>query len=262
VRRVDGSDELSVSLKAVDDAYPLYGEVRLQPAMPIEAALADRGLAAGAGLLEQLGLEIGDEVRLGEATFTVRARIAHEPDSGGGGFRLGPRVLMAMADLPAAGIVREGSVARFETRLAMPPGTDIGRTVAAIEAIDPERRYRIQSAAADQPQLARLIGRLATFLTLAALAALATGGLGMALAAQSHLEGKLHAIATLRALGGRPAWVGGLYAAQLALLGGLGIALGLLLGASCPTPWFSCPRDCCRSWWTRARRPEHSASPR
>ncbi|MFQ5958895.1 MAG: ABC transporter permease, partial [Alphaproteobacteria bacterium] len=39
-----------VHLKAVDGAYPLYGAVRLEPAMPLAAALATRDGLAGAAV--------------------------------------------------------------------------------------------------------------------------------------------------------------------------------------------------------------------
>ncbi len=244
VRTVDGGDEVTVALKGVDGAYPLYGEVRLDPPMPVQEALADGGLVVASGLLERLDLAIGDRVRIGDATLTIRAGLVAEPDrSGGGPFQIGPRALVSLTDLATTGIMQEGSVARFTTRLALPPGADAEATAAAIAAANPEARFRVQSAATSQPQLAGLIGRLATFLTLAALAALATGGLGIALATRSHLAGKLTTIGTLRALGGRPGWVGTLYGLQLAVLGALGIGLGLAIGSALPYLLAYLPAD-------------------
>ncbi|MFW5833273.1 MAG: ABC transporter permease [Pseudomonadota bacterium] len=234
LRRADGGDEVTVALKAVDRAYPLYGEVRTEPPLPLAEAL-DGGVIVAPGVLDRLGLELGDEVRIGEATLPIQAELVAEPDRvAAGSFQIGPRVLIGAADLARTGIMREGSVARFATRLALPEGLAADAAVAAIARANPEARFRTESTSTAQPQLQALIGRLATFLTLAALAALATGGLGIALATRSHLAGKLTTIGTLRALGGRPGWVGTLYGLQLALLGGLGITLGVALGAALP----------------------------
>lgn len=229
-----GEANLTVALKGVDDAYPLYGEVRLEPAMPIEDALSDGGLIAAPGVLTRLGLDLGDRVRVGEADFTVRATLVAEPDRTGGAFQIGPRVITDLDALEATGILREGSVARYQTRLALPAGADRDRFAANLRRDHPDARFQVQSASAAQPGLERIVDRLATFLTLASLAALTTGGLGIALAARTHLAGKLQAMATLRALGGRPGWVAGLYALQLGLLGAIGIVLGLVLGALLP----------------------------
>ena len=64
-----------VSLKAVDDAYPLYGAVELEPALALGAALAEGGAVVEPGLLARLGIGLVDPIQIGEATFTVRATI-------------------------------------------------------------------------------------------------------------------------------------------------------------------------------------------
>jgi putative ABC transport system permease protein len=227
-------DDLTVALKAVDDAYPLLGEVRLDPPMPMADALADGGLVVAPGVLQRLGVARGDRVRIGEADFTIRAVLEAEPDRGGGAFRIGPRVIADRGDIEGSGILRRGSVARYELRLALPAGTDVARYVERLRAERGDAGYEIESASDAQPDIAELVGRLATFLTLASLAALMTGGLGIALAGRTHLGGKLATMATLRALGGRPAWVVGLYALQLALLGAAGVAVGVIAGALLP----------------------------
>ncbi len=234
ILRSAAGEELTVALKGVDDAYPLYGALRLDPPLPLDEALAERGIVVAPGVLSRLGVALGDRLAIGEATFTLRAVLVAEPDRTGGAFQIGPRVIVRLGDLEAADILREGSVARYATRLALPPEADPERFVAGLRARLPDARFQAETAAAAQPGLERLVGRLATFLTLASLAALATGGLGIALATRTHLQGKLATMATLRALGGRPAWVATLYGGQIALLGLVGVALGVMLGALLP----------------------------
>ena len=64
----DGKAALA-ELKGVDAAYPLYGEVRLAPPIPLAEALAPRqgiyGAVADAALLQRLGLSVGDRLKLG-----------------------------------------------------------------------------------------------------------------------------------------------------------------------------------------------------
>ena len=228
-------EDLTVALKGVDGAYPLYGAVELDPAMPIEAALAEGGLIVAPGVRDRLDVAVGDRITIGEKTFTIRAVLEAEPDRSGGGFQIGPRVLARLGDVEEAGILRRGSVARYAFRIALPAEMDAEAYAARLRAERGDARYEIQSASQAQPGIERLVGRLATFLTLAGLAALATGGLGIALAARTHLAGKLATMATLRALGGRPRDVVGLYALQLAGLGAGGIGVGVGLGALAPS---------------------------
>ncbi len=233
IARPDG-EALTVALKGVDGAYPLYGTARLDPPIAIGDALRDRGLIVAPGVIERLDVQVGATVRLGDLPFTVRAVLISEPDRTGGAFRIGPRVVAGLSDIGAAGLLREGSVARYATRLALPPASDAERFVARLQTDLPDARFQVQSASSAQDGVQGVIGRLATFLTLASLAALATGGLGIALAARTHLAGKLATMATLRALGGPPRWVARLYAAQIALLGLVGVLLGVAGGALAP----------------------------
>ena len=52
----DGTDRALTQVKSVDDAYPLLGELVLEPAMPVDAALADRGGIMARVLADRLGL--------------------------------------------------------------------------------------------------------------------------------------------------------------------------------------------------------------
>src|ERR1700704_1794144 len=64
-----------VELKAVDGAYPMLGELTLDPKMPAADLLAERdgafGAAADSTLLARLDLKIGDRVGIGNATFPI-----------------------------------------------------------------------------------------------------------------------------------------------------------------------------------------------
>src|ERR1700755_195222 len=71
-----------VELKAVDDHYPMLGELTLDPKMPIAERLAERAGAFGAAvdttLLARLGLKVGDRVSVGNATFQMRSVVDAE----------------------------------------------------------------------------------------------------------------------------------------------------------------------------------------
>ena len=82
-RLTDGRATL-VELKAVDDAYPLFGTADLDPQGPLAAALAESGGTFGAvidpTLMARFNLKAGDRLSIGSAQFIVRAKLVSEPD--------------------------------------------------------------------------------------------------------------------------------------------------------------------------------------
>src|SRR5262249_56311188 len=73
------------------------------------------GRVGRAELLATLGVQVGDQITIGQAAFTIRGVIASEPGRRVGGFSLGPRVMIDYADLPSTGLLSFGS--RADRRL-------------------------------------------------------------------------------------------------------------------------------------------------
>ena len=82
--RADGASDDTrralVEVKAVDAAYPLYGEVALDPPQPLAALLAQRdgafGAAADPALLARLDLKPGARIMVGAAAVTARTPVS------------------------------------------------------------------------------------------------------------------------------------------------------------------------------------------
>ncbi|MDX1540156.1 MAG: ABC transporter permease, partial [Geminicoccaceae bacterium] len=231
-----GGERVAAFLKSVDDAWPLYGEVRFDPPMAVAEALRDGGAAVEQGLLTRLDLEIGDTLTIGAAEFEIRTVVEREPDRMGGFFSIGPRVLIDLEGLERTEAVLPGSLVSYEYRLALPPGTDARATAQAIEAADPDASWRIRSRDDVQPRVERFTARLASYLTIAGLTALLIGGVGIALAVQNYLAGKTETIATLKCLGAPSRLVLRVYLLQVLALTTLGVLIGLVVGQA--GPWL------------------------
>jgi putative ABC transport system permease protein len=224
-----------VGLKVVDDAYPLYGQVQLDPPeLAIAAALADGGAVVERGLLARLGVDLGERIRIGDAELTVRAVVEREPDRVGGFISIGPRVFMHARDLAASGVIQRGSLARFDYRLAVPPGTDADALVRDLKRDYAEAGFEVSGVRDIQPRITRVIDRLSSFLTIAGLASLLIGGVGVALAIQHYLAGKTRNIATLKCLGASSALIFRIYLLQVLALALIGVLLGLVIGQMLP----------------------------
>lgn len=224
-----------VGLKVVDDAYPLYGTVTLDPNdLSMPEALAGQGAVVERGLLARLDVQIGDSIRIGDADFTVRAVVDGEPDRIGGFVSIGPRVFIHQRDLDASAIIQEGSLARFDYRFAVPPGVDVEALVAGLKTEHAEASFQVNGVRDIQPQVTRVVDRLASFLTIAGLASLLIGGVGVALAIQNYLTGKIRNIATLKCLGAKSGTIFSIYLLQVLALASIAVVAGLLIGQALP----------------------------
>jgi putative ABC transport system permease protein len=224
-----------VELKAVGAGYPFYGAVDTEPAAPLPSLLADRGAVAAPELLERLGLDLGDELRIGEQAFTVRARLVHEPDRIAGAFTLGPRVFISLDALEGTGLVTFGSrvLRRALVALDDPDATlDLEALADTLRGRFEDPGVRVETYTQAQPSLRRGLRRLAGFLGLVALLSLLVGGVGIAQSVRAWLDTHVDAIATLKCLGWRPRQVLALYLIQSLLLGLAGAALGAVAGSA------------------------------
>ena len=101
--RADDGRSALVEVKAVDAAYPLYGEVALDPPQPLATLLAQRdgayGAAADPALLARLDLKPGARIMVGAAAIQIRAGLTSEPDKLAGNIGFGPRLLISEAAL-------------------------------------------------------------------------------------------------------------------------------------------------------------------
>ena len=175
-RPAAGDERALVELKAVDAAYPRYGSVALQPAMPLADALAQRdgrwGAAVDPNLLERLGLKVGDSLRVGDADFQIRATILREPDRGAGIFILGPRLLVADGSLAATGLVQQGSLVYYVYRIRLPANTNAAAWIDQLKAQFPDAVWRIRGLDDAAAGIRQFIDRTAMFLVLVGLRAI------------------------------------------------------------------------------------------
>jgi putative ABC transport system permease protein len=240
-RTEDGRNAL-VEVKAVDAAYPLYGEAAFDPPQPLAAVLAQRdgafGAAADPALLARLDLKPGARIMVGAAPIEIRAALTSEPDKLAGGIGFGPRLLISEAALRATGLLKPGSVVRWHYRLRLPDNdaTDTGvrAVTAAAQAQLPEAGWEVRSRSNASPALERNVERFTQYLTLVGLTALLVGGVGVANAVKGHLDRRREVIATLKAVGATGSRVFRIYLTQVLVLAALGALPGLAIGAALP----------------------------
>jgi putative ABC transport system permease protein len=234
----DAGGRRLAELKAVDAAYPIYGEAQLLPAMPLEEALGQRdgvwGAVAEQSLFDLLGLRVGDLISVGDQAYRLRAALSKEPDRSTGLANFGPRMMVSEESVAGTGLLLPGSLVQYKYRLKLPPSEDPKDWVDKVRALYPDANWRLTPATAAARGLERMVERLTLFLTLVGLTALLIGGIGIANAVQSFLAAKSATIAMLKCVGAPSRVIFLTYALQIAALAGVGIAIGLALGGLAP----------------------------
>ncbi len=242
IDRADGPERGLTQVRGVDEAYPLYGEVVLDPPMPLSEALAVQdGLPGGVMqrvLVDRLALTPGDTFRLGTQEFRLTAIMESEPDGAAGGFGLGPRSIVTLDGLANSGLLQPGTLYDSQYRLRLPPNADLAALERTAEAEFGETGLRWRDARNGAPGIQEFVQRIGAFLVLVGLAGLAVGGVGVSAAVQAYLDGKIATIATLKTLGAEARVIFAAYFLQVGLLTIIAIALGLALGALLPLALF------------------------
>jgi len=227
-----------VQLRGVSGDYPLAGKVGLIGAPSVAAAIADRDGAHGAaveqGLLDKLGLKLGDRFLVGNVTMVATAVLTEEPDRLSRGFALGPRVLTGLKTVQEGGFLAPGLPFGETARIAIPLDHNPTAVIAQLKRELPGRFFRYRDRNDAAPGIHRLIDQLEYFLGFIGLASLVAGGLGVYGAVNAYLEDRKPVIATLKALGAEGGLVRNLYLAQIAVLAALGVVIGLAVGATAP----------------------------
>ncbi|MEP7371533.1 MAG: FtsX-like permease family protein, partial [Nitrosospira sp.] len=179
-------------------------------------------------LMIRLGLDRGDKIELGAAYLTVTALITQEPDYSIGFINLRPRVLINKVDLPATGLVQQGSRVGYRLLVSGEDGVvENFRKWAQSRLTLGERIEGIRDA---RPEIKAALERAEKFLSLAALASVVLAAAAAALAVRRFTQRHLDGCAVMRCLGASQAAMLRLYLWHFAALGLIASGAGCLLG--------------------------------
>lgn len=222
-----------VEVKAVTGSYPLRGVLRVSdtPFGPDEATTATP--APGDAwveprLLQMLDLNVGDRLKLGHSTFTIRKVLRYEPDRAGDLFSVAPRLLMNRTDLEATGLVSTGALVNYRILIAGPAE----RIDSYRRAIKSQLRQgeRILTVEEGRPELNTALQRARQFLGLAALISVLLAGVAVATVAYRFTHRHLDTSAMLRCIGASQQTIIRLFALEMLWLSLLASSIASVLG--------------------------------
>ncbi len=222
-----------VSVRVVDDFYPLKGELEIADA-PFEAgkkvqAKPDQGkLWVEPRVLSLLESKVGDIIEFGNTELIISGVVVSGPGQASEVFNVAPGIIINNDDLAAADILGPGSRVNNQMLLA---GEEAARE-AYIKWLKPQlnETQRITGGKEGTPALQASLSRAESFLRLASLVSVILAGVAIAVAAGRFSRRHYDYAAIYRCLGMRIRQVHQLYLWQLALIGFIGVALGVAIG--------------------------------
>ncbi len=255
------TDSVLAEIQAVGEGYPLRGKIVIDDSNGVRSTLSPppqpsdettshstkpasgqvagypvarggipaRGtLWADARLMQRLGLQLGDEVGIGALHLRLAAEVVRDVDQSVGFASFAPRVMLNSADLPASGLVQEGSRIRYSLLVAGEPEqvADLRAWLQGQLSVG----EKIEDVRDARPEIRTALERAEHFLGLAALTAVVLAGVALALASRHFISRHLDACAMMRCLGANQAQVLRIFLYQFLLLGFCAVLLGELLG--------------------------------
>jgi len=239
-----------VSLKVVDETYPLLGslQVRSNGQTRSVGAPPPGSIWVDAQLPALLNISVGEPVQLGNSVFTVAGVIEQEPDRGVQFINLSPRVIMHRDDLEATGLA--GAFSRMRHALAATGSEramrDFQNWFVDWRAAQTRPAPSVILPGQTRPEVQRSLQRVQYFLVLSALLAVVLAAVALALAARQFYRRHEAGFAIMRSFGASRGQLGSLLITEFLLFGllcaALGAALGFVLQAALAwgvAQWFS-----------------------
>lgn len=227
-----------VELKAVDNAYPLYGRMVVSPPDSLISLLGQKnglwGAVADPSLFRHLGLNIGDKIKLGEAFVELRAEIVREPDKVASVLSFGPRLMISSDALHETNLIQPGSRAHYVLRAVYGDGFQFESWKEILLERFPAAGWRVYNMEEAAPGIRRFVDRLSLFLMFIGLTVLLVGGIGIVNAVSCYLEERQATIATLKCLGAPKRLIFQTYMLQVMGMGLIGTVIGLIIGSFGP----------------------------
>ena len=228
-----GDESALATIKAVNEQYPLRGEIRVADALFGEQRVVDgippRGeVWADGALLARVNADIGDSLAVGDSDLRVSAVLTYRPDQSMGFASLAPSLLLNIADIEATGLVAEGSRVGYALLVA----GDEAAVSEFNDAIQDELPDSVRASNREDSseQANNAADRAQQFLSLTAVISLLLSAVAVAMSARRFAQRRMDTVALMKSLGATQGFVISVAVIQLLLLGILGIVAGSIFG--------------------------------
>jgi len=214
-----------ITVKAVDEQYPLQGEFRLTDDQSVFGKVKPGELWLDERLFNQLDVTIGDAVTVGDADFVVTGRILEEPGLSFNPFQQMPSAFIHSADLDKTGAIQLGSRVRYSVFLN--GDSDVIEQLKQHVELTPSDRWRDQNSASRTNEVFQ---RTEQYLSLTVAIVVIMAATTLVLTCQHYVATRRKTIAMLKSLGASKSWVIRWLITQVTILLVTAVLVGIALG--------------------------------
>ena len=203
-----GTHARLVELRGIDRHFPLHGALVLATGGAVGADARERldteGHAwADPSLLDQLGIQLGDPIRIGTATFRVVDTLVRDTGLSMRAASLAPRLYVARSRVEATGLLQTGSRVEHQHLVAVAEGVDTDEAALRTRRVLGDARVRVTSHTEAVAEISGAYTRVTRYLGLVSLVALALSAVASAYLFHAFLRRRLPDLAILMSLGAR-----------------------------------------------------------
>ncbi|WP_447061444.1 ABC transporter permease [Vibrio alginolyticus] len=213
-----------ISVRAVDDNYPLMGELVLEnnPAGRVK----ENQLWLDERIMTQLSVKLGDSVTIGDAEFTVSGAVLMEPGLSFNPFQQMPSAYIHQSDVDKTGAIQVGS--RVQYRLFLQADDKTLKSLQDDTRLSPSDRWRTQDTASRSNEV---FERTTQYLSLTVAIVIIMAATTLVLTCQNYVNSRTQTIAMLKSLGASRRWIEKWLFIQVTILLISASVVGLLLGS-------------------------------
>lgn len=224
-----GEQFVLVNVKAVEQGFPLRGEISLKPMQPAQAIPAPNTIWLAPRLFELLHINIGDQVRIGNASFKVTASIERDPNQETGLSGFSPTVMINLIDVPRTEAIQVGSRIDYRLIMAGQP-KQINSFQQAFKPNLPDS-LKLRAASEGNTRLMRPVQLLQDYAQIAIILTMLLCGVAIVLACQRYVSEQIDQFAMLRCLGASRGQMALVYLGLLGILLLVATLVGTIIGA-------------------------------
>ncbi|MFH4399272.1 FtsX-like permease family protein [Vibrio diabolicus] len=213
-----------ISVRAVDDNYPLMGELVLDNNP--SGRVKENQLWLDERIMAQLDVKSGDSVTIGDADFKVSGAVLMEPGLSFNPFQQMPSAYIHQKDVEKTGAIQVGS--RVQYRLFLEADDKTLKGLQEDTVLSPSDRWRTQDTASRSNEV---FERTTQYLSLTVAIVIIMAATTLVLTCQNYVNSRTQTIAMLKSLGASRRWIEKWLFIQVTILLISASVVGLLLGS-------------------------------